>query len=220
MTLPTAVPTNGRPLKSQISQPQGPASSLQANLQAEEALDPEALAKIWARRAERLAAEPAAENTGQSLKLLHFWLGNDRYGIEVTGVREIFPLTHLMSVPRTPDFVAGVFSARGRILSVIDLRVFFGLPAPAGNASTLTAKIIVVANTDSTSETATMELGILVDEVDDVVTIFKEEITPPLTTRGREQSKYQLGITADKLLVLNLESLLTDKRLIVHEEML
>jgi purine-binding chemotaxis protein CheW len=219
MTLQIADTTNGRPAKFQIACPQAPPSSLQANLQIEEALSPEELAVIWARRAADLAQEPLTEATGHSVDLLVFWLGGDHYGLEVTGVREIYPLTQLTPVPRTPDFVAGVFNARGRILSVIDLRAFFGLPTPAVNDGTMRApaqtKIIVVTNTDSISETACMEIGILADEVDDVITIFKEELAPPLTTHGRAQIKYQ-----QMLLVLNLETLLSDKQLIIYEEIL
>ena len=81
------------------------------------------------------------------------------------------------------------------------------------------AKIIVVTNTDLTSKTAQMEVGILVEEVTDVVTIFKEEIEPPLITQIGASSEYLLGITADMLGVLNLNVLLNDKQLIVSEEL-
>ncbi len=225
----------------------------QASSQTEERLSPEQLAEIWARRAYALAKEPPAEATGQTVDLLVFWLGQERYGIEVTNVREIYPLEQLTPVPRTPDFVAGVFSARGRILSVIDLRAFFGLPAPAKNGAGQKgmdqSKIIVVTNTDPTSthtgtgETAQptgqvkappalqrgekVEIGILADEVADVVTIFEEDIEPPLTghgdasaTHAGARTEYIQGVTADMLVILSLNILLNDERLIVQEEVM
>ncbi|MBN1993618.1 MAG: purine-binding chemotaxis protein CheW [Anaerolineae bacterium] len=198
---------------------------------AEETLDPAALAEIWARRAYELAQEPPAPAVGKTLDLLIFFLGKERYGIPVTNVREIYPREQLTPVPRTPNFVAGVFSARGRILSVIDLRAFFDLPLPANPAKkgnkgeNSQAKIVVAADTDLSSFNAPrsgqmLEVGILADEVADVMTIFKEDIQPPLTTHTGVRAEYMQGITADLLVVLNLDTLLHDKRLIVQEELL
>lgn len=178
-------------------------------------LDPATLAEIWAQRAYALAEEPPATVTGQTIDVLIFRLGSERYGIEVANVREIYPLEQLTPVPRTPAFVAGVFSARGRILSVLDLRAFLGLPA--GSLSDQT-KIMVVGNTDPASELYQLELGLLADEVADVVTIFKEEIEPPLTTHTGARMDYIAGITADLLVVFDLNTLLSQKGLIVHEE--
>lgn len=175
------------------------------------------LAEIWAKRAYELAEEPPPVVVGQTLDLLVFWLGGERYGVEVTNVHEIYPLEQLTPVPRTPDFVAGVFSARGRILSVVDLRAFMGLPALKLTEQT---KIIVVTNTDAGSDTAYLELGILADEVTDVTTIFEEDIQPPLiTTQTGLRAEYIRGVTAKMLVVLNLNSLLSDKRLIIQEEL-
>ena len=191
----------------------------QPNTQNDNPLSQAELTKIWARRAEELAKEPPAEATGQTIKLLIFRLGSERYGIDVTNVQEIHPLQQLTPVPRAPDFSVGVFSARGRILSVIDLQAFLGLPTPIplGNRrADNQAKIIVVSSTGL--ETASLEVGFLADEVSDVITIFKEDIEPPLTTHAGIQSKYLHGIAPGLLVVLNLNALLSDKRLIVHEE--
>ncbi len=205
-------PTNNRP------------QSVIVESKAEDTLSPAALAEIWARRAYELAQEPPEESTGRTLDLLVFWLGKERYGFEVTNVREIYPLEQLTPVPRTPGFVAGVFSARGRILSVIDLAAFFELPRLArvkGEASP--AKIIVVANDDAGGKRAAgplVEVGILADEVADVVTIFKQDIQPPLSAHSGVRAEYIQGLTADLLVVLNLNALLSDKRLIIQEELL
>jgi len=201
---------------------------------ADEILSPAKLAEVWARRAYELALEPPAPTTGKTIDVLVFWLGKERYGIEVTNVREIYPLEQLTPVPRTPSFVAGVFNARGRILSVIDMAAFFELPSrPAnslggrGKAETNQAKIIVVGHNNDLGATGgkragkeMVEVGILTDEVADVVTIFKQDIQPPLTTHTGVRAEYIQGITADLLVVLNLNGLLSDKRLIIQEELI
>ena len=187
-----------------------------------ETLSQAELAEIWARRAMELAQEPPAPAVGQTIDLLIFRLNHEKYGINVSNVREIFPLTQLTPVPRTPNFVTGVFSARGRILSVIDLCAFLGLPGSglSKKENSDQAKIIVVTNTSTSSKTAFMEIGILAHEVSDVMTIFKKELDPPLATHTGIQAKYQQGITADLMIVLNLNALLGDEHLIIYDEIL
>lgn len=191
--------------------------------QDEEMLSLAELEEIWARRAYELAQEPPAPATGQTVDLLVFWLGKECYGLDVTSVREIYPLEQLTPVPRTPNFVTGVFSARGRILSVIDLSTFFDLPAVGISDET---KIVVVSNNNARSRNGqipsreVLEVGILADEVTDVITVFKEDIQPPLTTHTGVRADYMQGITKDLLVVLNLDALLSDKRLIIQEELL
>jgi purine-binding chemotaxis protein CheW len=190
----------------------------------EDTLSTAKLAEIWAQRAYALAQEPPAEATGQTIALLVFRLNSEYYGIEGANVREIYPLEQLTPVPRTPGFVAGVFSARGRILSVIDLRTYLGLPASAspngrGQAEVGQAKIIVVTNSDSAQETGHLEVGLLADEVVDVRSIFIDEIEPPLTTQAGIRANYIRGVTTDLLVVLDLNALLSDKQLIIKDEL-
>jgi purine-binding chemotaxis protein CheW len=184
----------------------------------EKELTQDELAEIWAKRAYALAEPPPLEATGQTLDLLVFLLNDEQYGLEVAHVREIYPLDQLTPVPRTPNFVAGIFSARGRLISVIDLRVFLGLSTLSSlsphewreQGKVTQAKVIVVAAAD-------LEVGLLADEVADVITIFKDELEPALTTQMGSQAEFSQGIAPGMLVVLNLNSLLGDKRLIIHE---
>ena len=204
MTLQTKKPNNGYQQMSNLSHNPTP----------NEELDSETVAKIWATRARELAKEPPAPETGKTVDVLVFLLANERYGINVSNVREIHHLRQLTPVPRTPNFVAGVFSARGRILSAIDLRAFFGLSPMDVSDQT---KIIVVTNTDTHQETDKIELGILADEVPNVITIFEDDIAPPLTTHTGAKAEHLLGIAGNLLAVLNLNILLADDRLIINE---
>jgi purine-binding chemotaxis protein CheW len=182
----------------------------------EEDCNPAKLAEIWARRAYNLAEPPPVETTGQTLEVLVCLLSGERYGLEVTHVREIYPLGHLTPVPRTPDFVVGVFSARGRLISVIDLRIFLGLPTSSvneGSKGGAESKIVVVTSED-------LEVGLLTDEVADVLTIFKDNLEPALTSQVSSRAEFTQGIAPGMLVVLNLTALLSDKRLIGHEELL
>jgi len=64
-----------------------------------------------------------------------------------------------------------------------------------------------------------MEIGILADEVADVCTVFIEEIEPPLTTQASIRANHIRGVTADLLVVLDLNALLSDKQLIIKDEL-
>jgi chemotaxis-related protein WspB len=53
--------------------------------------------------------------------MLLFHLGNSRYAVPVTEVVEVTPQVTLETIPRAPDYVAGLFSYRGQHVPVIDL---------------------------------------------------------------------------------------------------
>jgi purine-binding chemotaxis protein CheW len=183
----------------------------------EEQLSQEELVKIWERRAKQLAKPPEIEAVGATIDLLVFRLGKERYGVNVANVREIYPLEKITPVPRTPKFVVGVFSARGRILSVVDLHAFWGMTP---NKITEDSELIAVVNTMPSSDMTDMELGILADQVEDVITVFRDEIDPSFITRSNTAADYMQGITGDLLEVIDLNVLLEDKQLLVNDEVL
>jgi purine-binding chemotaxis protein CheW len=171
-------------------------------------LSQEQVAQVLAQRAYELAKLPEDEVKGDLLHLLLFQLSGGQYAIEVMQVREIFPPQLLTPVPRTPDFVVGVFSARGRLISVIDMGIILGLRPTTVAAN---SKIIVVAN-------QVMEMGFLAEEVEDVTTIFADNLKPALTTHSGEKAHFTRGIADGTTAVLDINAILNDPRLIINEE--
>ncbi len=86
---------------------------------------------------------------------MKFLLTHENYGIESVYVREVHPLKELTPLPCTPSFVLGIINVRGQILSVIDLKKFFDLPA---QEPTSLNKVIIFHNNR-------IEFGILADAV-------------------------------------------------------
>ena len=76
-----------------------PISTYQSKVSGEDSLSPAELTEIWARRAYKLAEEPPAPATRHTVNLLVFWLGSERFGIEVGNVSEIYPLEQLTLIP-------------------------------------------------------------------------------------------------------------------------
>lgn len=160
-----------------------------------------ARAIAMARREELPATAPAIE-------LLEFRLAHDRYAIETRHVSELQPLGDLTPVPCTPPFIAGVVNLRGRITAVIDIQRFFGLPTRG----------LVDLHHVIFFRSGELELGVLVDAIVGVRVDAREHLQPALATATGVPARFVLGLTADRLLVLDLARVLADPRMILNEE--
>ena len=169
------------------------------------------------RRARALARLPTeVEVESETLHLVTFSLGEERYGVEITLVEGIQPLQSQTwaHVPCTPGFIVGAVNIRGRIYSVMDVGRFLGLPP---RPLSETAHVLLVRN-GSQGATGEMELGILADDLPQVANIPLTEVQPPSATISNQAQKYVQGVTADMLIILHLERLLSDPAIIVDEE--
>lgn len=157
----------------------------------------------------RLLAKPLAEAPGEAavLDVLEFRLAQERYALEARHVREVYPLKDLTPLPCTPPFVLGIVNVRGRILPVIDLKRFFDLP---DEGLTDLHRIILV-------EGAGLELGLLADAIVDVHSVAADALQAPLPTLTGIRSDYVKGITGEHLVVLDVDRMLDDPRILVHE---
>jgi len=160
-------------------------------------------------RARMLAREPLpAATESERLELLEFSLAHETYGVEMVYVRETRPLRDITPVPCTPPFVLGLINVRGRIISVIDIKSFFNLPE---KGLTDLNKVIILHDGE-------MEFGILADSVLGVRTIPLAELQPSLPTLSGVREVYLKGVTNKRTVVLDGKKLLSDRKIIVHEE--
>jgi purine-binding chemotaxis protein CheW len=100
-------------------------------------------------------------------QLVVFSLGEEEYALPITQVHEIIRYAEPRSVASTDPSVRGVISLRGKILPVYDLATRLGVgigPTRPGEA-----KIVIV-------ETAEDMAGVIVDDVEEVITIDAEQI--------------------------------------------
>src|SRR5712692_1674367 len=165
--------------------------------------------KILKARAKTLAREPKEEKVAeQYLEVLEFLLAYEKYGIESSYVREIYPLKELTPLPCTPPFVLGMINVRGKILSVIDIKKFFDLP---DKGLTDLNKVIIV-------HTEAMELGILADAILGMRSIPIQEIQPSLPTLTGVRAEYLRGVAKERLVVLDVEKILSNRRIIGQEQ--
>ena len=165
--------------------------------------------QILRARAHALARTPPHSPRADTLlELLEFHLAQERYAVETRYVLEVHPLKDLTPLPCTPRFVLGIVNVRGRILPVLDFKKFFDLPEKG--LTDLHRIILVGANN--------LELGLLADVVVGVQSIPADSLQPSLATLTGVRSDYLKGVTAERLVVLDLARILTDPKIIVHEE--
>ncbi len=111
----------------------------------------------------------ASQATG---KYLTFTLDNESYGIAVMKVREIIRMQKITPVPRMPEHVKGVLNLRGRVIPVVDLRLKFGLkPEPSAGACIVIVQVKLPT-------TQSVQMGLIVDGVEEVVSLGRSEIEP------------------------------------------
>jgi purine-binding chemotaxis protein CheW len=136
-------------------------------------------------------AKTTAASTG-SAKYLTVVLENEAYGIAVLKVREIIRQQKITPVPQLPEFVKGVINLRGRVIPVLDLRLRFGLKAEFTERT-----CIVVVQVRSTPELV-VHMGLIVDSVEEVVTLTSAEIEPTPDFGSRIDTAYLLGMAKVK----------------------
>lgn len=164
--------------------------------------------RILKERAAVLARVPESGPEEERIEIVEFLLANERYAIESSCIGEVYPLRELTPLPCTPAFVLGVVNIRGTILSVLDLRKFFDLP---DNGLCDLNKVIVLQND-------AMEFGVLADVILAARRIPLHALQPSLPTLTEIRAEYLMGVTEDRLVVLDGRKLLADPGIVVHEE--
>jgi len=142
------------------------------------------------------------QNTMQGMYLT-FDLAGEGYGFEIRHVTEIIGIQKVTNVPDMPDHVIGVLNLRGKVIPIIDIRLRFNLPPREYDERTC---IIVISVNDN-------PVGLVVDQVSEVVDIAQDDIEPPPAT-GKDRGHYiqGLGKIGEKVkILLNVEALVEDE---------
>jgi purine-binding chemotaxis protein CheW len=160
-------------------------------------------------RAKQMAQEPLrAKGNAPELEIVEFRMAHETYGFESRYIREVYPLKDYCPLPCTPAFVFGLVNVRGQLLSVLDLKKFFGLASQELDNHNQT---IILHHGE-------MEIGILADALMQVTHVAGESLQPALPTLTGLRNEFLLGITPQRVIVLDAEKLLLSRDIIVYEE--
>jgi len=133
---------------------------------------------------------------------LTFDLAGEGYGLEIRYVTEIIGIQKVTNVPDMPEFVIGVLNLRGKVIPIIDMRLRFNLPSREYDERTC----IVVININENP------VGLVVDQVREVVDIADADIEPPPAVGGDCGSFIQgLGkMDGEVKILLNIAAMIAD----------
>ena len=130
----------------------------------------------------------AIANDEQTGQYLTFVLANETYSIGILGIKEIIEYGVVTSVPMMPPFIRGVINLRGAVVPVLDLQARFG----TGRTEAARRTCIVIVEVRNATET--LDVGILVDAVNEVVGISAEDIEPAPTLGSSIDTRFIAGM--------------------------
>jgi purine-binding chemotaxis protein CheW len=137
------------------------------------------------------------------LRWVTFRLDNEAYGINVMQVQEVLRVTEIAPVPGSPDYVLGIINLRGNVVTVIDARRRFNLSEREPDDA---SRIVII-------EAEKQVVGIMVDSVAEVVDLRASEVETAPNVGNEETSRYILGVSSRKdvlLILVDLNKLLSD----------
>ncbi len=149
--------------------------------------------------ASELVADEGAVLSGNVQQFLTFVLNDEVYGIGILHIREIIEYANLTVVPLMPDFISGVINLRGNVVPVVNLaRRFEHEPNKIGKRTSIV--IIDISGDDGES----VEIGIVVDIVNEVIELAESEIAAPPSFGARIRAEFieGMGKIDDRLMIL------------------
>jgi purine-binding chemotaxis protein CheW len=99
-----------------------------------------------------------------SMQLVVFSLGAEEYALPIGAVHEIIRFTEPRTVASDDAWIRGVIGLRGKIIPIFDLAARMQIAAGESEG-----KIVIV-------ETGTGQVGVMVDEVEEVLTVTTEQL--------------------------------------------
>lgn len=124
--------------------------------------------------------ESVSEGAREVTKVLTFAIDDQIYGIEIPNVIEIIGIPRITTVPGVPYYIKGIINVRSKVVPVVDIRSRFGKEEIEYNERSST---IIVSYED-------IQVGIIVDEVRDVLSVFEKYIAKSPNHIGVNNNKF------------------------------
>jgi len=119
---------------------------------------------------------------GQTVLLATFFVRDALCALDAAGIQEVIRLGPLTPVRHASPDVAGILNLRGKIVTILDLGLRLGFPkvVPSGES-----RIFIMEDRNEF-------VGLLVDRVDEVVEVGREQWqAPPANVRGVQGRFFQ-----------------------------
>lgn len=156
------------------------------------------ITKIQKKQVLQKTEQTAVDST--DIQVVCFKLGTEPYGLDIMQIKEIVRYQKVQSVPKAPFFIDGVINLRGMVIPIIDLRKRFEAPSDISSRTR-----IIIAQLENRI------VGIVVDDVTDIISLSKTHLMPPGMVKGAEAEYLDAmaDIKGELLFVINLDKMLT-----------
>lgn len=146
------------------------------------------------------------ESVSEGKQYIVVRIGAEQYGIDIKYVDNIVRQQRITRVPKAQSYFKGVINLRGEIIPVMSLRLKFDLePDEYTNATR-----IIIIKLESQSA-----IGIIVDEVREVVTLGEESVEKPTSSDANDvKTQYLSGIGKHEdglISLLNISNVIIDR---------
>ncbi len=140
------------------------------------------------------------EKSEDITQLVGFVIGEEEYAIPILNIQEIIKPIAYTRVPRTPDYVLGMFNLRGNVIPLIDLRRKFHITPKNEDSET---RYIVMKAGDNIA-------GFVIDKLTEAIRLKSSQIDPAPETLKKEKGMISgIGKRAKSILtILKVEELL------------
>lgn len=103
----------------------------------------------------------------ETIQYIVIRLGEEQYGIDIRYIDNIIRMQDITRVPKVPEYLRGVINLRGEVIPVMSIRLKMNLPAD----EICRATRIIILKLEQQGN-----VGIIVDEVKEVVTLSADQI--------------------------------------------
>ena len=139
-------------------------------------------------------------------RYLTFVLEDEKYGVGILSVKEIIALQKVVPIPKTPKYIKGVMNLRGVVIPIIDLRLKLGMYEKKSQIHTA----IIILNIHD------IDVGFIVDEVNEVLAISKNELSNAPTVGSdlnMEIIKYMAQVKGEVIIILDMDKVFEKEEL-------
>ncbi|GBF48978.1 chemotaxis signal transduction protein [Leptospira ryugenii] len=151
----------------------------------------------------------------EDIQYLTFEISDEFFGLGILHIKEIIEFESVTHVPMMPEYIPGVINLRGNVVPVLDLNLrLYKKP-------TITGRKSCIIITEIQLENESMDVGLLVDAVNEVVDIPETKIEPPPNFGSKIRLDFIKGmgkVDEKFVILLNIHHLLNlDEMNLVHE---
>jgi purine-binding chemotaxis protein CheW len=125
------------------------------------------------------------EDIGEIVQYIIIKLGDEQYGIDIKFIDNIVRMQQITRVPKVDDYFRGVINIRGSIVPVMSIRLKMGMEP---DVLTDKSRIIIIKMDEGEL------LGIIVDQVEQVMNIGNKNIDKPSVDKKKEKGDFVSGV--------------------------